>query len=66
VGTVRKRDDLYLQGAKIAFDDFAFVPIAEVYDVGVSRASAAASTASPRCSGSPTSGPSARADLERE
>jgi ABC-type transport system substrate-binding protein len=30
-----KRDDLYLQGAKIAFDDFAFVPIAGVYDVGV-------------------------------
>jgi hypothetical protein len=28
-------DDRYLQGAKIAFDDFAFVPIAEVYDVGV-------------------------------
>ncbi len=30
-----KRDALYLQGAKVAFDDFAFVPIAEVYDVGV-------------------------------
>ena len=32
-----KRDELYLQGAKIAFDDFAFVPLAEVYDVGVFR-----------------------------
>jgi ABC-type transport system substrate-binding protein len=32
---VPKRDALYLQGAKVAFDDFAFVPIAEVYDVQV-------------------------------
>jgi hypothetical protein len=51
-------DDRYLQGAKIAFDDLAFVPIAEVYDVGVFKASTATSTASPRCCGTPTSGPS--------
>ena len=64
---VPKRDALYLQGAKVAFDDFAFVPIAEVYDVQVfPRQVLRTSTAFPRCRGRSTSGPSVRADLEGE